>query len=87
MAMTSWMGSDFTIDDLVKELSSTRDYSVSNDVYDGNRGGVAVHEYTMTTTAGCAVVWGKIVLQIRQADSVPTWQGYYGDEQKAGRAR
>jgi hypothetical protein len=30
-------------------------------------------------------VWGKIVLQFRQADSVPTWQGYYGDDGKLAR--
>ena len=28
MAMTSWMGSDFTLDDLVKESFLMRDYSV-----------------------------------------------------------
>ena len=81
MAMTSWMGSDFTIDDLVKESFLTRDYSVSNS-FDGNRGGVAVHEYTMIPHPDAAVVWGKIVLQIRQADSVPTWQGFYDEDGK-----
>src|ERR1700730_15375825 len=30
MAMTSWMGSDFTLDDLVKESDLTRDYSVAS---------------------------------------------------------
>jgi hypothetical protein len=30
-------------------------------------------------------VWGKIVLQFRQADGVPTWQGYYGDDGKLAR--
>jgi hypothetical protein len=81
MAMTSWMGSDFTIDDLVKESFLTRDYSVSNS-FDGNRGGVAVREYTMIPHPDAAVVWGKIVLQIRQADSVPTWQGFYDEDGK-----
>jgi len=79
MAMTSWMGSDFTIDDLVKESFLTRDYSIGTS-FEGTRGGVAVHEYTLTPKPEAAVVWGKIVLQIRQADSVPTWQGYYGED-------
>jgi len=79
MAMSSWMGSDFTIDDLVQETFLTRDYSIRVS-FVGKRGGVAVNEYTLTPKPDAAVVWGKIVLQIRQADSVPTWQGYYGED-------
>jgi len=78
-AMTSWMGSAFTIDDLVKETFLTRDYSISRS-FEGKRGEVAVREYTLTPNPEAAVVWSKIVLQIRQADSVPTWQGYYGGD-------
>jgi outer membrane lipoprotein-sorting protein len=78
MAMTSWMGSDFTIDDLVKESFLTRDYSIST-VFEGKRGGVPVYEYTLTPKPEAAVVWEKIILQIRQADSLPTWQGFYGE--------
>jgi outer membrane lipoprotein-sorting protein len=81
MATTSWMGSDFTIDDLVKETFLTRDYSISTS-FDGKRGGVAVYEYTLTPKPEAAVVWGKIILQIRQADSVPTWQGFYDEDGK-----
>jgi outer membrane lipoprotein-sorting protein len=79
MAMTSWMGSDFTIDDLVKESFLARDYSITMS-FQGTRGGVAVYEYTLTPKPDAAVVWGKIILQIRQADSVPTWQGYYDED-------
>ena len=75
MTMTSWMGSDFTIDDLVKETMLTRDYSITTS-FVGERGGVAVDEYTLTPKPDAAVVWGKIILQIRQADSMPAWQGY-----------
>jgi outer membrane lipoprotein-sorting protein len=80
-AMTSWMGSDFTIDDLAKETFLTRDYSISPS-FEGKRGEVAVSEYTLTPKPEAVVVWGKIVLQIRQADSVPTWQGYYDEDGK-----
>jgi outer membrane lipoprotein-sorting protein len=81
MAMRSWMGSDFTIDDLVKENLLTRDYSISP-FFQGKRGEVTVSEYTLTPKPNAAVVWGKIVLQIRQADSVPTWRGYYDEDGK-----
>jgi outer membrane lipoprotein-sorting protein len=84
VAMTSWMGSDFTIDDLVKEPFLTRDYTISTS-FEGKRGGGAVYEYTLTPKPEAAVVWGKIVLQFRQADGVPTWQGYYGDDGKLAR--
>jgi len=79
MAMNSWMGSDFTIDDLVKETFLTRDYSISTS-FQGQRGGIAVDEYTLTPKPDAPVVWGKIILQIRKADAVPTWQGFYGDD-------
>jgi outer membrane lipoprotein-sorting protein len=81
MKMTSWMGSDFTIDDLVNGPFPTRDYSISLS-FEGKRGGVAVYEYTLTPKPEATVVWGKIVLQIRQADLMPTWQGYYDDDGK-----
>ena len=81
MAMTSWMGSDFTIDDLVKETFLTRDYSIAT-FFEGKRGGIAVDEYTLTPKPQAAVVWGKIILQIRQADAVPTWQGFYDEDGK-----
>ena len=84
MAMTSWMGSDFTIDDLVKEPFLARDYTIATS-FEGKRGDVAVYEYTLTPKPDAAVVWGKIVLQFRQADGVPTWQGYYGDDGKLAR--
>lgn len=80
-AMTSWMGSAFTIDDLVKETFLARDYSISPS-FEGKRGEVAVREYTLIPKPEAAVVWGRIVLQIRQADSVPTWQGYYDEDGK-----
>jgi len=80
MAMSSWMGSDFTIDDLVKETFLSRDYSSSMS-FEGKRGGATVYEYiTLTPKREAAVVWGKIILKIRQPDSVPTWQGFYDED-------
>ena len=79
MSAGSWMGSDFTIDDLVKESALGRDYT-SAVSFEGKRGEVAVREYTLTPKPNAPVVWGKIVLQIRQADRAPTWQGYYDED-------
>jgi len=79
--MTSWMGSDFTLDDLVKESGLERDYSLANS-FEGKRGEVAVYEYTLTPKPGAVVVWGKIVLQVRQANLMPAWQGFYDEDGK-----
>jgi len=82
--MTSWMGSDFTLDDLVKESGLERDYSLANS-FVGKRGEVAVYEYTLTPKPDAAVVWGKIVLQVRQANLMPAWQGFYDEDGKLSR--
>jgi hypothetical protein len=81
MAMNSWMGSDFSINDLVRESVLTRDYSVANSFH-GARGGVGVDEYTLIPRPDAVVVWGKIVLQVRQDNRMPAWQGYYDEDGK-----
>ena len=81
MTMNSWMGSDFSIDDLVRETFFTRDYSVVNSFH-GDRGVVAVDEYTLTPKPDAVVVWGKIVLQVRRDNRMPAWQGYYDEDNK-----
>lgn len=81
MTMNTWMGGDFTVDDLVKESYLTRDYIVVKSFH-GDRGGVAVDEYTLTPKSDAVVVWGKIVLQVLQANGMPAWQGYYDEDGK-----
>jgi outer membrane lipoprotein-sorting protein len=41
-----------------------------------------VSEYTLTPKPAAAVVWGKITLEVRQADLMPTWQRYYDENGK-----
>ena len=81
MMMTSWMGSHFTLDDLVGQSRLTQDYVVATS-FSGYRDGVAVSEYTLTPKPAAAVVWGKIVLEVHQADSMPVWQRYYDEDGK-----
>jgi outer membrane lipoprotein-sorting protein len=78
MMMTSWMGSDFTLNDLVNESRLTNDYDSATS-FEGERDGVAVSEYTLTPKPTAAVVWGKITLEIRQSDEMPIWQRYYDE--------
>jgi outer membrane lipoprotein-sorting protein len=81
MTMNTWMGSDFTVDDLVKESFLARDYSVTNSFH-GDRDGVAVDEYTLTPKSDAVVVWGKILLRVRQTDQMPCLQSYYDEDGK-----
>jgi len=79
MMMGAWMGSHFTNDDLVKESRMIRDYAIATS-FEGDRDGTPVWEFTLTPREDAAVVWGKIVLEVRQSDYMPTWQRYYDEE-------
>jgi len=81
MMTTSWMGSDFTLEDLVGQSRLTSDYLVATS-FEGQRDGVAVSEYTLTPKPAAAVVWGKIAMEVRQADQMPIWQRYYDETGK-----
>jgi outer membrane lipoprotein-sorting protein len=79
MMMASWMGSHFTNDDLVKESQLVRDYDITLG-FAGARDGVEVWEFALAPRPAAAVVWGRIVLEVRQRDLMPTWAKYYGDD-------
>lgn len=79
MMMASWMGSHFTNDDLVKESRLIRDYDITIG-FAGTRNGVEVWEFVLTPRPAAAVVWGRIVFEVRQGDLMPTWAKYYGDD-------
>ena len=75
MMTTSWMGSDFTLNDLVSQSRLSNDYSIVTS-FEGNRGGLAIAEYTLTPRPTAAVVWGKIVLEVRQDNQMPLRERY-----------
>jgi hypothetical protein len=81
MMMGAWMGSHFTNDDLVKESRMIRDYTIEIS-FEGQRDGTAVWEFTLTPHPDAAVVWGKVTLEVRQEDRMPTWQRYYDERGK-----
>jgi len=57
------------------------DYVITTS-FEGQRDGVAVSEYTLTPKPEAAVVWGKITLEVRQADRMPVWQRFYDEDGK-----
>ena len=81
MMVTPWMGSDFTLNDLVNQSRLSDDYVVATS-FAGERDGIAVSEFTLTPKPAAAVVWGKLVLEIRDADLMPIWQRYYDADGK-----
>jgi outer membrane lipoprotein-sorting protein len=81
MMTTSWMGSHFTLNDLVNQSRLTNDYVIAA-AFEGQRDGVPVFEYTLTPKPAAVVVWGKITLEVRQADLMPVWQRYYDEDGK-----
>ena len=78
MMMGSWMGSDFTNDDLVKESSMLNDYSYQLiEPQDATPDHVYIQ---LTPREDSPIVWGKIVAAVRSDDYIPSWQHFY-DEQ------
>ena len=69
MMMQSWMGTDFTNDDLVRESSTVDDYD-SEVVGDSTIAGRKCWKLELIPKPDAPVVWGRVVLFIDQADFV-----------------
>jgi len=78
MMMASWMGSDFTNDDLVKETSLLKDYHASFTSIDNENPDcfyIKLIPKEETTT-----VWGKILLVIQKRDLMPVRQIFFDEK-------
>ncbi|MFQ6105034.1 MAG: outer membrane lipoprotein-sorting protein [Candidatus Glassbacteria bacterium] len=78
MMMSSWMGSDFTNDDLVKEFSLFEDYSY--EFASPEDGREDLYYIKCIPREDLAVVWGYIVIACRKNDYLPVWQKYYDEK-------
>lgn len=78
MMLQPWMGSDFSNDDLVKESSMVDDYT-HRFLGTDTTGGVAVYVIEALPKPDAAVVWGRLVLRVRQADFLPVRFEYYDE--------
>ena len=74
MMMQSWMGSDFTNDDLVRESSLITDYHAtllaSTDDY---------FKIQLIPLETAPVTWGKVVMHIHKIYYIPTYQAFYDE--------
>jgi len=78
MMLQSWMGSDFTNDDLVKESNVVEDYEhtlLGEEKLDGD----LAYKIELTPRPEAAVVWGKIIEWIRKKDYVPLRADYFNE--------
>jgi outer membrane lipoprotein-sorting protein len=79
MMMQSWMGSDFTNDDLVKESSILSDYTheIVGDTILQNR---TCYSIKLTPKPEAAVVWGKIITFIDKLDYLQLGSEFYDED-------
>ncbi len=83
MMMGSWMGSDFTNDDLVKESSMLNDYTYELIT---PRDAQPNHLYIqLLPKEDSPIVWGKLIVAIRESDKIPIWQHFYDETDRLTR--
>ncbi len=79
MMSQSWMGSDFTNDDLVRESSTVNDYShklLGSEKIDGRD----CYRIELVPTEKAAVVWGKVLLWIDKQDFMQLKTEFYDED-------
>lgn len=78
MMLQSWMGSDFTNDDIVKESSIVNDYThaiIGKETIDG----YPCYKIQLSPKPDAAVVWGKILYYARESDYLPVREEFYNE--------
>jgi outer membrane lipoprotein-sorting protein len=81
LMLQSWMGSDFTNDDLVRESSLEKDYDHRLDG-EVTQAGALCYRIMSTPRPNAAVVWGHLVLFVGKEDFLPRREEYYDDKGK-----
>ncbi len=79
MMLQSWMGSDFTNDDLVRESSIVKDYThtiIGQDTIQG----YACYKIRFDPKPNAGVVWGKIISWISKKDLLQLKADYYDED-------
>ena len=74
MMMGSWMGSDFTNDDLVKQSDLAEQYAISLTEEQKK------YVLTLLPKKNTATVWGKIVIEVDSKNRLPISQTYFDEK-------
>ena len=77
MMMSSWMGSDFTNDDLVKEFTLLDDYTYR--FIQPQDAKPELYYVEFKPKENLPIVWEKIVAAVEKERIIPVWEHYYGD--------
>jgi outer membrane lipoprotein-sorting protein len=75
----SWMGSDFTNDDLVKQSSSVNDYTHQLEKTEKVRE-FDCYKVILTPKENAAVVWGKVIMWISTTDYIEVKTEFYDED-------
>ncbi|PIU19630.1 MAG: outer membrane lipoprotein-sorting protein [Elusimicrobia bacterium CG08_land_8_20_14_0_20_59_10] len=78
MMLGSWMGSDFTNDDLVKESTLLDDYY--GEFFTPEKPDPALHYIKLKPRQGTVSLWAAIELAIRKSDLLPVREDYYDEK-------
>lgn len=76
MMMSSWMGSDFNNDDLVKETTLTENYT-SKLISSKDSSTYTIELTPLKTTV---TVWGKIILIVKKDNNMPITEEYFNEK-------
>lgn len=79
MMMQSWMGSDFTNDDLVKQSSTVKDYT-HEILREETIEGTSCYKLQLTPKDDAAVVWGKVIVWIGKEDFLQYKVEFYDED-------
>ena len=80
MMMGSWMGSDFTNDDIVNEITYLDDYTYDWTIVDSPEEGILYIK--LTPKEDVPVVWGHLVMAVREDGLLPVWERYYDEKDR-----
>lgn len=80
MMMSSWMGSDFTNDDLVKEFTFLNDYT--HELIHPQESEEGLLYILFTPKENLPIIWGKVITVVRESDHIPVWEKYYDEKGK-----
>lgn len=78
MMMGSWMGSDFTNDDLVKEYSLVEDYHF--ELTSVENADEELLYAKLVPKEDLPIVWGHIIIAVEKDDYMPVWERYFDEK-------
>ncbi|HMA69639.1 MAG TPA: outer membrane lipoprotein-sorting protein [Candidatus Mcinerneyibacterium sp.] len=88
MMMASWMGSDFTNDDLVSEYTFLEDYKFrlvkprEFNFVENKKDKGKYYYIKAIPKEDRPIVWGYIILAVKKDSYIPVWENYYDEKDK-----